>query len=174
MESQSAGFPPFPHSLEIPSGFPHFHGLGYDEISIEKQRQSPAVNHKLSPQLRKGLVTDVPGPICNACPGTLNPLAAFAFVVAVAVAFQPIREGRCGEGTAPLRWVAEDCKAGRRQGGYLLPPKTALGKPEAPYVGNSTGMNCEDEKTGRKAKLRLHGPAKRKECASIEMYSAVI
>ena len=22
-----AGFPTFPHSLEIPSGFPHFHGL---------------------------------------------------------------------------------------------------------------------------------------------------
>jgi hypothetical protein len=27
MESQEAGFPPFPHSLEIPSGFPHSHGL---------------------------------------------------------------------------------------------------------------------------------------------------
>ena len=72
MESQSAGFPPFPHSLEIPSGFPHSHGHGYDEISIEKQRQSPAANQKLSHQLRKGLVTDVPGPICKACPGTLK------------------------------------------------------------------------------------------------------
>ncbi len=27
MESHEAGFPPFPHSLEIPSGFPHCHGL---------------------------------------------------------------------------------------------------------------------------------------------------
>jgi hypothetical protein len=27
MESHDAGFPPFPHSLEIPSGFPHSHGL---------------------------------------------------------------------------------------------------------------------------------------------------
>jgi hypothetical protein len=45
-----------------------------------------------------------------------HPLAAFAFVVAVA--FWPIREGRCGEGTAPLRRVAEDCTVGRRQGGY--------------------------------------------------------
>jgi hypothetical protein len=27
MESQEAGFPPFPHSLEIPSGFPHSHCL---------------------------------------------------------------------------------------------------------------------------------------------------
>jgi hypothetical protein len=26
MESQKAGFPLFPHSLEIPSGFPHSHG----------------------------------------------------------------------------------------------------------------------------------------------------
>jgi hypothetical protein len=25
--SHKAGFPPFPHSLEIPSGFPHYHGL---------------------------------------------------------------------------------------------------------------------------------------------------
>jgi len=56
-----------------------------------------------------------------------HPLAAFAFVVAVA--FQLIREGRCGEGTAPLRWVAEDGKAGRRQGGNLLPPKTTFRKP---------------------------------------------
>jgi len=88
MESQSAGFPPFPHSLEIPSGFPHSHGHGYDEISIEKQRQSPAANQKLSHQLRKGLVTDVPGPICKACPGTLSPLGrVFAVAVALVVVF---------------------------------------------------------------------------------------
>jgi hypothetical protein len=33
MESHEAGFPPFPHSLEIPSGFPHSHGLD-DEINV--------------------------------------------------------------------------------------------------------------------------------------------
>jgi hypothetical protein len=41
MESQEAGFPPFPHSLEIPSGFPHSHGLdgeiGYLEAPVETQ-----------------------------------------------------------------------------------------------------------------------------------------
>ena len=30
MESHKAGFPPFPHPLEIPAGFPHSHGYGYD------------------------------------------------------------------------------------------------------------------------------------------------
>jgi len=65
-----------------------------------------------------------------------HPLAAFAFVVAVA--FQPIREGRCGEGTDPLRWVAKDCNAGRRQGGNLLPPKTDLRKPGDLFSGGST------------------------------------
>ena len=98
-----------------------------------------------------------------------HPLAAFAF----AVAFQPIREGRCGEGTAPLRRVAEDCKAGRRQGGNVLPPKTALRKPERSYAGSPTGMNSDDEKPGRKAKLGLSRQAKRKENAFIEMYTAV-
>ena len=88
-----------------------------------------------------------------------HPLAAFAFVVAVA--FQPIREGRCGEGTDPLRWVAKDCNAGRRQGGNLLPPKTAFRKPEVSYAGSSTETNCERE-TGRKAKLRLSGRAIRR------------
>jgi hypothetical protein len=27
MESHEAGFPPFPHPLEIPSGLPNFYGL---------------------------------------------------------------------------------------------------------------------------------------------------
>jgi hypothetical protein len=27
MESREAGFPPFPHFLEIPSGIPYSHGL---------------------------------------------------------------------------------------------------------------------------------------------------
>jgi hypothetical protein len=100
-----------------------------------------------------------------------NPLAAFAFVVAFA--FQPIREGRCGEGTDPLRWVAKDCNAGRRQGGNFLPPNTALGKPEKLYAGSSTGMNSDYERPGRKAKLGLSRQAKRKEDAFIEMYTAI-
>ena len=29
VESQESGFPPFPHSLEIPSGLPHSHGLSW-------------------------------------------------------------------------------------------------------------------------------------------------
>jgi hypothetical protein len=41
MESQEAGFPPFPHSLEIPSGFPHSHVLDdeirYLEASVKTQ-----------------------------------------------------------------------------------------------------------------------------------------
>jgi hypothetical protein len=36
MESQEAGFPPFPHSLEIPSGLPHSHGLDCWHISRSK------------------------------------------------------------------------------------------------------------------------------------------
>jgi len=30
MESQKAGFPPFPHPLEIPSGLPHSHSFDDD------------------------------------------------------------------------------------------------------------------------------------------------
>jgi hypothetical protein len=63
MESHKAGFPPFPHSLEIPAGFPHSHGLD-DELSIFKQ-------DKTKPKPPQGAVTDVPGPKRNACPGTL-------------------------------------------------------------------------------------------------------
>jgi len=37
VESHKAGFPPFPHSLEILSGLPHFHGL-YDEKRYSKAR----------------------------------------------------------------------------------------------------------------------------------------
>jgi len=65
-----------------------------------------------------------------------HPLAAFAFVVAVG--FELMREGRCGEGTDPLRWVAKDCNAGRRQGGNLLPPKTVLPKLGDLFSGGST------------------------------------
>jgi len=38
MESHKAGFPPFPHSLEIPSGFPHYHGLD-GNLGVQEQRQ---------------------------------------------------------------------------------------------------------------------------------------
>jgi hypothetical protein len=79
-----------------------------------------------------------------------HPLAAFAFVVAVG--FEPIREGRCGEGTAPLRRVAQDCEAGRRQGGNFLPPKTAIRKPEASFQGSSTECNPTMKISGDKEK----------------------
>src|ERR1035438_6436430 len=64
MESHEAGFPPFPHSLEIPSGFPHSHGLD-DWIYVFYNPLNSNHRH------RKGLVTDVSGPQRNACPGTL-------------------------------------------------------------------------------------------------------
>ena len=67
-----AGFPPFPHSLEIPSGFPTFprpRPTAY--ISFSAPVNS---NHRH----RKGLLTDVSGPQRNACPGTLTPLEAGA------------------------------------------------------------------------------------------------
>jgi hypothetical protein len=72
MESHKAGFPPFPHSLEILSGLPHFHGL-YDEKRYSEARAKTNPNFKLKPYHRKGLVTDVPGPKCNGCSGTLIP-----------------------------------------------------------------------------------------------------
>ena len=55
-----------------------------------------------------------------------HPLAAFALVVAVA--FQPIREGRCGEGTAPLRRVAKDRRTVDRE--ETSAPRDAFRKPE--------------------------------------------
>ena len=66
MESHKTGFPPFPHSLEIPSGFPHSHGLD-DWIYVFSCPLNSNHRH------RKGLVTDVSGPQRNACPGTLTP-----------------------------------------------------------------------------------------------------
>jgi hypothetical protein len=64
MESHKAGFPPFPHSLEIPAEFPHSHGLDDWIYGFSYPLNS---NHRH----RKGLVTDVSGPQRNACPGTL-------------------------------------------------------------------------------------------------------
>jgi hypothetical protein len=66
MESHEAGFPTFPHSLEILSGFPHSHGLD-DWIYVSYCPLNP------KPSPRKGLVTDVSGPQRNAGPGTLIP-----------------------------------------------------------------------------------------------------
>ena len=66
LESQNAGFPPFPLLLEIPSGFPHFQRFGDVIIFKAKTPNELFVG-------RKGLVTDVSGPQRNACPGTLTP-----------------------------------------------------------------------------------------------------
>src|ERR1700684_1215543 len=81
MESHEAGFPPFPHSLEIPSGLPHSHGLdGW--IYVLSCPLNSTHRH------RKGLVTDVSGPQRNACPGTLmspySPCAAWRLLGALA------------------------------------------------------------------------------------------
>jgi predicted permease len=64
MESHGAGFPPFPHSLEIPPGFPHSHGL---DDWIYMSFRAPELKNRH----RKGVVTDVSGPQRNGCPGTL-------------------------------------------------------------------------------------------------------
>ncbi len=74
VESHEAGFPPFPHSLEIPSGLPHFHGLGSEIMYLEGTAKTSPRPDNLSPYRRKGLVTDVPGPKCNGCSGTLTTL----------------------------------------------------------------------------------------------------
>jgi hypothetical protein len=69
MESHKASFPPFPHSLEILSGFPHYHGFyGY---YVFTDRQSPPQTYNQSHFCRKGLVNHVPGLKRKACPGTL-------------------------------------------------------------------------------------------------------
>ena len=72
MESQEAGFPPFPHSLEIPLGFPHSHGLDCGHVSKVNNKRK-ARKPDLRPFHRKGPVTDVSGPKCNGCCGTLIP-----------------------------------------------------------------------------------------------------
>ena len=89
MESHDAGFPPFPHSLEIPLGFPHSHGHD-DWIYVFLMPLKSNHRH------RKGLVTDVSGPQRNACPGTLT-LARFGFRIrargAHDLAGRALREG---------------------------------------------------------------------------------
>jgi hypothetical protein len=54
VESHKAGFPPFPHSLEIPSGFPHFHGLDGGLVFRSNGKDQPQAQFKP----RKGLVTE--------------------------------------------------------------------------------------------------------------------
>jgi hypothetical protein len=56
---------PFPHSWEIPSGFPHSYELN-DWIYVFSCILDSNHRH------RKGLVTDVTGPQPNVCPGTLT------------------------------------------------------------------------------------------------------
>jgi hypothetical protein len=70
-ESHEAGLPPFPHSVEIPSGFPHSHGLDYWTYVFSCPLNSNYLH-------RKGIVTDVSGPQRNAFPGTLT-VARFGF-----------------------------------------------------------------------------------------------
>jgi hypothetical protein len=48
MESHKAGFLPFPHSLEVPSGLPHSHGLD-DEKRYLEARAKTRPNPKLKP-----------------------------------------------------------------------------------------------------------------------------
>jgi hypothetical protein len=67
MESQEAGFPPFPHSLEIPSGLPHSHGLGCWHISKYKSMR----DRSQGLLDLKGVVTEVLGPKCNERSSTL-------------------------------------------------------------------------------------------------------
>jgi hypothetical protein len=40
MKSHDAGFPPFRQPLEIPAGFPHYHGYG-DDYHVSEDWQSP-------------------------------------------------------------------------------------------------------------------------------------
>src|SRR5258707_13393090 len=70
MESQEAGFPPFPHSLEIPSGLPHSHGLDCWHISRCKSMR----DRNPRPLDLKGVVMEVLGPKCNERSSTLTPL----------------------------------------------------------------------------------------------------
>jgi hypothetical protein len=68
MESQEAGFPPFPHSLEIPSGLPHSHGPDCWHVSRSKSMR----NRIQDLLVLKGVVMEVLGPKCNGCSGTLT------------------------------------------------------------------------------------------------------
>jgi hypothetical protein len=112
MESHKAGFPPFPHSLEIPSGFPHSHGLG-DWIYVFSCSLNSNHRH------RKGLVTDVSGPQRNACPGTLTPLSRSC----CCFCSSDDQGRRCGQDTGLHGWGAENAgKIGGCSGGRAKHP----------------------------------------------------
>jgi hypothetical protein len=74
--SRLSGFRPFPHSVEIPLGFPHSHGLDCGHVSkVNNKRKT--LKPDLRPFHRKELVTDVPGPKCNERSSTLIPQQAW-------------------------------------------------------------------------------------------------
>ncbi|WP_211256412.1 hypothetical protein, partial [Edaphobacter aggregans] len=71
MEIHEAGFPPFPHPLEMPAGIPnHYHGYG--DYHLSEYRQSPPQTRNQSHFRRKGLVNHVSGLKRKGCPGTLT------------------------------------------------------------------------------------------------------
>src|SRR5260370_33914761 len=72
MESHKAGFPPL-QTLWKSLRYYHIPTASTARFGIEKQRQRPTLNPNLSLYPRKGVVTDVPGPKCNGCSGTLIP-----------------------------------------------------------------------------------------------------
>jgi len=59
MESQEAGFPPFPHPWKSLRGFPHYHGYGDDYMYLKtgKARRIHAVRATLT---ARGLSTMSP------------------------------------------------------------------------------------------------------------------
>src|SRR5258707_7255834 len=101
LESHKAGFPPLPTLFGNPFRIPT---LPRPRRRVRCLGATAKTSHNLnsSPQLRKGLVTHVPGPKCNECSGTLisqeRLVSLFGaermrlhFVVAVA------RDRRCGQ-----------------------------------------------------------------------------
>ena len=54
MENHKAGFPPFPHPLEIPSGFPHSHGYG-DDYHLYKTGHSQPITRPRATFTARGL-----------------------------------------------------------------------------------------------------------------------
>ena len=89
MESQDAGFSPFPHSLEIPLGFPHSHGLD-DWLYVFSWPFNSNHRH------RKGVVTDVSGPHVTHVP-VHSPLSEVCLPYARASARKIYWGGRCGK-----------------------------------------------------------------------------
>src|ERR1700733_13978952 len=95
MESQEAGFPPFPHS----------HGLDCGHVSKVNNKRK-ARKPDLRPFHRKGLVTDVPGPKCNERSSTLIPQQAWFPCIRVKRRDLPVR-AHCRELT-DLRLMNDD------------------------------------------------------------------